>query len=287
MYVGTIHGYCNQYLRQLDSYYNFDVLDDYQLESLVYRLYDDIGLSQAYGSSIVGNVESFIKDYEIYENDLLEEQDLPTNVKKPISSFSDMLLKNRLLTFGSMIRLTVQEIEKAGGVEGLVHLFVDEYQDINPAQERLIKAMTREHAKLTVVGDDLQSIYQWRGSDVSKIIEFAHNWKGETHVLSANFRSRKDIVETADRFSRTIEPRYKEKNKAMRPILGDEGQRNVHWLNCGSEVEQSHTIADLIEKALEAGYKPSEIVILLRSVSRSGPTSSENSPRGRYLSIAR
>jgi len=271
MFVGTIHEYCNQFLKQLDDYRNFDVLDELQLESMTYRLHDELRLDKVYGYSIGGNIQAFIRDYEVYENELLDFSDLPKKIDECIRQFCNILHSNRLLTFGSMIRYACQEIEKQGGLDQLKHLFVDEYQDINPAQDRLIKTMVKKGSRLTVVGDDLQSIYQWRGSDVLRIIDFKKEWDGETHILSLNFRSRKDIVEAADRFSKTIEPRFKEKNKSMIPTVDDrKNGQNICWIQSKTEEEQNSCLLRILEKALQSGYSPSEIAILLRSVKRSG-----------------
>ena len=272
MFVGTIHEYCNQFLKELDAYHNFDVVDELQFESLIYRVHDELDLDKIYGHSIKGNIDAFTKDYEIFENELLAFSQVPQEINSCIKRFCDILQSNRLLTFGSMIRHACEEIEKIGGIEGLKHLFVDEYQDINPAQDRLIKAMVSKGAKLTVVGDDLQSIYQWRGSDVSRIIDFKKEWLGETHILSSNFRSRRDIVEVADFFSKTIEPRFKEKNKAMAPTIKfREDQQNVFWLPSGTEEEQDSSLVSLLDAALKSSYSPNEIAVLVRSVKRAGP----------------
>lgn len=144
MFVGTIHGYCNEFLKKQDEYHNFDVLDELQFGSLLYRVHDDIGLQSVYGHTIRGNIDAFTKDYEIFENELLEFKDLPPKISKCMHNFCSILQSNRLLTFGSMIRHASEEIEKNGGLENLKHLFVDEYQDINPAQNSLIKAMVKK-----------------------------------------------------------------------------------------------------------------------------------------------
>jgi DNA helicase-2/ATP-dependent DNA helicase PcrA len=272
MFVGTIHGYCNQFLKGLDNYHSFDVLDELQFGSLVYRVHDDIGLQSVYGHTIRGNIDAFTRDYEIFENELLEFEDLPKKISTCIRGFCTILQSNRLLTFGSMIRHASEEIEKQGGLENLKHLFVDEYQDINPAQNQLIKAMVKKGAKLTVVGDDLQSIYQWRGSDVSRIINFKEEWSGETHILSNNFRSREDIVNLADFFSKTIEPRFKEKSKTMVPTVEyRKSEQNAFWLPSNTEVEQNSSLVTLLKRAFKEGYSPNEIAILVRSVRRSAP----------------
>lgn len=272
LFVGTIHGFCNDFLKKLDKYYNFEVLDDMQLEALVYRLYDELELGTVYPYSFVGNIQRFIRDYEVYENELLDIQSVPESIRKPIQKFCNLLYTNRMLTFGSMIRYTYSEIEELGGLKHLKHLFVDEYQDINPAQELLIKAMVQQGSKLTVVGDDLQSIYQWRGSDISRIISFEDDWGGETHVLPENFRSRADIVIYADRFAKTIEPRFKAKNKTMKPVKDERSnQNNIFWAHSQTEQEQIVLLGDLVEKAIDSGYELRDIAILLRSVKRSAP----------------
>jgi len=67
------------------------------------------------------------------------------------------------------------------GAPGLRHLIVDECQDVNPAQERLIRRLTGPRVELCVNGDDDQAIYQWRGSDARNIVEFASRYPG-AHV---------------------------------------------------------------------------------------------------------
>src|ERR1043165_3128543 len=74
------------------------------------------------------------------------------------------------------------------------HLVVDEYQDVNGLQQRLIKAMVGPKTKIAVVGDDGQSIYWWRGAIVDFLIGFRKNFKGvKTARLEANFGSRKGV----------------------------------------------------------------------------------------------
>ena len=85
----------------------------------------------------------------------------------------------------------------------LRHLIVDEYQDVNPAQERLIELLARPAVELCVVGDDDQAIYQWRGSDVGNIVGFATRYPGvRTFTITENRRSRPHIVAAAAAFAR-------------------------------------------------------------------------------------
>src|SRR5207342_917027 len=76
------------------------------------------------------------------------------------------------------------------------YVVVDEYQDVNPLQERLIRGLIRFGANLCVVGDDDQTIYQWRGSAVSNIITFSDRYDDVHQVtLAENFRSSEGVVE--------------------------------------------------------------------------------------------
>ncbi len=79
------------------------------------------------------------------------------------------------------------------------HILIDEYQDTNALQYRIVKAMAKDHENLCVVGDDDQSIYGWRGAEVQHILGFANDWKGATVVrLEDNYRCREPILELAN-----------------------------------------------------------------------------------------
>lgn len=78
---------------------------------------------------------------------------------------------------------------------------VDEYQDVNISQERLINGLYKRMESVFVVGDDDQAIYGWRGADVRNIVEFDQRHRNcSVHTLSTNFRSTETIVSASDRF---------------------------------------------------------------------------------------
>ena len=106
--------------------------------------------------------------------------------------FDDLLLLVDEL-FGSHEEVRRQE---AGRFD---HLLIDEYQDTSGIQERILSALARDHRSLCVVGDDDQSIYAWRGAEISHILDFARRWPGARVVrLEENYRSTPEIIRAAN-----------------------------------------------------------------------------------------
>src|SRR4029077_14156926 len=134
-------------------------IDDLHFDALVGRLYDTLDLQKIYKDPFPRAIEPFLTDLEVFYNEHLTLTKVPSTIRPAITAFTDILSANRLLTFGGMIRLATEHLQKNGPLDGLRSLFVDEYQDVNPAQTALVKAMVPTSGKIRVVGDDLQSIY--------------------------------------------------------------------------------------------------------------------------------
>jgi DNA helicase-2/ATP-dependent DNA helicase PcrA len=105
--------------------------------------------------------------------------------------FDDLLLL--------VVRLFQESPETLAWYRGLwKHVLVDEYQDTNRAQYRIVRRLTSEHGNVCVVGDDFQSIYRWRGADIGNILDFEKDYPGTTVVrLEQNYRSTKSILAIA------------------------------------------------------------------------------------------
>ncbi len=153
-------------------------------------------------------------------------------------------------------------------LNNLRYLIVDEYQDINPAQEKLISLLAQSPVELCVVADDDQSIYQWRGSDVSNMLDFLNRYRPATSLtLSVNRRSRPKIIASANAFALTISPRLEKKMEPSRLADGLE----VHGWSAETDQDEPVTIADTIERLLERGYRYKDIAVLYRSVRTASP----------------
>ena len=117
------------------------------------------------------------------------------------------LRTDQYIDFSLMIREVVEAVRSnavpvENGIGRLRHLMVDEYQDVNPCQEELIRLLHQRSQTLFVVGDDDQSIYAWRGADVSNILGFQRRYAGcSVHTLSQNFRSTEPIVQASAAFA--------------------------------------------------------------------------------------
>src|SRR5690606_3098578 len=137
----------------------------------------------------------------------------------------------------------------------LRHLIVDEYQDVNPAQERLIELLAKPQgsADVVVVGDDDQAIYQWRGSHVANIVAFATRYPDVSKFeLLANRRSRPDIVALANGFAKSIPGRLDKEMTAVRPSDGPSVSIAIGHL---MEQDEADSIALDIEALHKGGVR--------------------------------
>ena len=142
------------------------------------------------------------------------------------------------------------------------HLLVDEYQDTNPSQYRIVKALAGEHRNLCVVGDDDQSIYGWRGAEVEHILHFHHDWPGAKIIrLEDNYRTCEAILEFANRLIAFNRQRHEKVLRASRPA----GLRPI-ILQCKDEIEEAVKVVSDIKQRLEnPGIQPRDIAILCRT----------------------
>lgn len=275
MFVGTIHSYCFQLLqRYVPKYGNYDVLDEHRHIGLLSREFENLCLHElGHGRRKMQPIRDFAWTVDVIGNELIEPSALSgTTLGECYSAYVEMLDRFRFLTYSRIISQAVDALKEATIFKlvhaPLRHLIVDEYQDINPAQEKLIELLAAPPVELCVVGDDDQSIYQWRGSDVTNILNFAQRRQGSASAkLETNRRSRPGIIKAANKFAKSIPNRLEKVMKARRP---DSPLQVVTWIEETPELE-AQKIADTIKRLHSLGYRYQDMAILLRSVRTSGP----------------
>ena len=140
-------------------------------------------------------------------------------------------------------------------------IFVDEYQDTDPVQYRIIKALAEKRRNLRVVGDDDQGIYGFRGADIQNILNFEKDYPdAKVITLEQNYRSTQQIV-NASRAIADFNPDRREKELFT---TNAEGEKVKH-LHCADHEEESVAITDFISRALRAGWDPCDFAILCRT----------------------
>jgi len=268
LFVGTIHAYCFRLLQTLvPRYETFDVLDDHQLTAFLAREATRLDLKRLDPKGrLFGSIARFLQGVDVVENELLDPAGMPEPFGAVLHDYLAALDRYRLLTYGQQVVRTVQELERDAVLSrvraDLRHLIVDEYQDVNPAQERLIALLTGPQVELCVVGDDDQAIYQWRGSDVSNIVTFADRYPGvATFEITTNRRSRPAIIAAANGFAETIDGRLPKTMGTHRPASG--GAEVVAWA-APDEQREAGWLTSMILDLHDAGVAYRHIALLVR-----------------------
>lgn len=210
LWMGTFHSICARILRQeidvLSYDKNFVIYDKGDQLSMIRRCLKVLDLdSKKYSpniiSSIIDKAKNKLEDVEVFEYNAL------SYYKKIVAGvyrqYQEELFENNALDFSDLILLTVKLFkEKPEILENYQNKFkytlVDEYQDINFAQYQLVKLLSGKYNNLFVVGDPDQSIYKFRGADLSNILKFEQDFPHSRVIkLEQNYRSTKVILEGA------------------------------------------------------------------------------------------
>ncbi len=180
-----------------------------------------------------------------------------------------------LLLFWAM--LVESESPLAEQIAGLYdHILVDEYQDTNHLQARILRGMCRTHQNLTVVGDDAQSIYSFRGATIRNILDFPQQYPGTAVVpLEENYRSTQPILDCTNTLISRAEERYT-KNLFTRRTGGEQP-----WLvTAHDEPAQTRFVVDRILELHEEGTPLREMAVLFRAGYMSADLEIELTARG-------
>lgn len=216
MYVGTIHSFCFELLKEyVQGFRGYDVLEEGKRYAFISSFLNELNfphlldwLKKHRGSKPYGMtkqswvINTFIRCVDIVREEMIDPEDVSEckSFNNALTVYDNKLKEKHFLDFSSMLFATVKQLKSDRTFlenvrEKYKYITVDEYQDINPIQEKLIKLLTGNNGNLCVVGDDDQSIYQWRGSTIENILTFAKMYKNVfTYPLKINYRSTNGII---------------------------------------------------------------------------------------------
>jgi DNA helicase-2/ATP-dependent DNA helicase PcrA len=266
MYVGTIHAYAKRVLDDYFKFGNYNVLDENEEIAFLMRHGWDIGINE-YEKNYSESCRVFLRAVNMVWDEMLDKKKLEIETPdfcEKLAHYEYLLDKHKLLTFGHMILLAVQKLRENPDTLNMVkHLIVDEYQDINRTQEELIR-LVGKNGEIFIVGDPRQSIYQWRGSDVSFFDSFEKTFNAtRTVTIKENRRSGIRIVANANKFAGSFERAHYEPMVATRKEDGFVGLVELE-----SPEDEAVWIADQIKELVKKrGLKYSDVGVLTRSVS--------------------
>jgi len=302
MFIGTIHGFCLYILQTyLFKYLKYSVLNAVQSRLFIARNSVKSGLKEvrvvrgpSTGKCLTSNpkdVRVFLDALNVLREDNVDMEQVPDELLGALEKYSKLLDQHRYLDYTRIMSEAIQalieendesvvRLQKAIG-ERIKYLIVDEYQDVNPLQEAIIRRLNQLGANLCVVGDDDQTIYQWRGSEIANILSFNGRYSGVRPVtLEENFRSSQGVVGSSRRVAEQNNPnRLGKAMKAMSHQTFDRG--DLLALDFPDPVTEARWIARRIQDTLgfpfidEPGMAPrgltySDCAILLRSVRHNG-----------------
>lgn len=270
LFVRTFHSACLRILKENAHYIgyksDFIILDEGDKLSIIKKIMKEAETPKRITPKIIikfiSNIKNETEDNITYDRHFFE------NV---YNKYLEYQLKENLMDFDDLIINTIKLFEKEIPVlnyyrERFKYILVDEFQDTNPQQYKFIKLLTQNADNdLTVVGDDDQSIYSFRGATVLNILNFENDFPNTRIIrLEENYRCPKDIVEAALSVIKNNSQRHRKNVFSNK----DNQYKIENWI-CYSDLEEAKDIVEEIEKLFDLGFEAGDIVILFRTNSQS------------------
>ena len=276
--MGTFHSICVRILRreiEKIGYSNtFVIYDDQDQKTLMKRVMKDLDISdKEIKPTVILNVISSAKnklqsakEYEREINSYQEEL-----IAKCFYRYQRELKQADALDFDDLIMKTVQVLEMSPPTLNYYqqlfrYILVDEYQDTNKAQYQLLKMLAQAHRNICVVGDDYQSVYRWRGADISNILNFEKDYPNtKTILLEQNYRSTQIILDVADC---VIKNNENQKRKKLWTD-NDAGELVTLYQAYDEKEEARFVVEEIAELQDKMKIKLNEVAILYRTNAQS------------------
>ncbi|WP_020677431.1 ATP-dependent helicase [Geopsychrobacter electrodiphilus] len=274
-WVATFHASCVRILRQeitaLGYGRDFIIYDDQDQQRLLKLVLTELGIGEkSLRPSAAAHAIDQAKNRGQRPADLADDED--QGLVEIYRRYQQRLKQANAVDFGDLILLTVQLFDEHPEIlqrwqARFRHILVDEFQDTNGIQYRLIHMLARPHGNLCVVGDDDQSIYAWRGAEITNILNFERDYVGtKTIRLEQNYRSTSRILAAA---GGVVEQNRERKGKTLWTD-NPEGAL-VRIEACGDDLEEARFVANEIERLQSSGRSLREIAVFYRTNAQSRP----------------
>ena len=276
MTIGTFHSVCAGLLRKhihvIGYDNNFTIYDQTDSKQLIKKVISDMNLdSKTFQANKYQYLISNLKNKMIKPDDVLLNTDsyIDEILRDIYVDYNTKLKENNAADFDDLLLLPLDIFNTNPSLleyyqNKFQYVLVDEYQDTNKPQFEFIYSVSRNNNEITVVGDDDQSIYGWRGADISNILNFSKSFENATTIkLEQNYRSTKIILDAAYHVV------SKNKNRADKKLWTDNIQGdNIDLYEYDNEIEESKGV---IRNVLSAARteKLNDIVLLYRTNTQS------------------
>ena len=277
MWVMTFHAACARFLRSEASRLGFqstftiyDQGDQVRLikQCIEFLEKDPKRFAPAAVHHQISNAKNALlgpAEYRAQVSNFMEE-----TVAEIFDLYDKRLRESNAMDFDDMIRHTVHLLEQHADIRDTWQrrfrfVMVDEYQDTNHAQYRMLKALAAEHGNVMCVGDADQSIYSWRGADIRNITSFEEDFpNANIVVLDINYRSTTHILEAANAVVRNNEQRL---DKDLKGVLG--AGELVKVVAVEDEHAEARYVVGQIEQAMQDGRSHGDIAVFYRTNAQS------------------
>ncbi|PSL25530.1 DNA helicase-2/ATP-dependent DNA helicase PcrA [Planomicrobium soli] len=280
MWVSTFHSMCVRILRRdidrMGFSKNFSILDTSDQLTVIKGVLKEKNLDpKKYEPRTMLNAISSAKneciDAAQFAADMNQHNPYEKTVSDVYSAYEKRLQKNQSLDFDDLIMTTLNLFNKVPEVlefyqNKFHYIHVDEYQDTNNAQYQLVQKLASKFKNICVVGDSDQSIYRWRGADITNILSFEKDYpNAKVIMLEQNYRSTKRILQAANDVIKKNTSRYP---KELRTDNAEGPAIILH--KAGDERQEAQYVVQTIQKLMDKeGYKTSDFAILYRTNAQS------------------
>jgi DNA helicase-2/ATP-dependent DNA helicase PcrA len=277
LWVGTFHATCVRMLRRdgkkIGIASNFAIMDDTDQRSIIRDVLHDLDFDERQltpGAALdeISKAKNALLDADKYESK--NTSFVGERIAQVFREYDRRLRESNGLDFDDLIAKTIEllesDVEVRTRYQNKFHyILVDEYQDVNYAQYKLCAVLAEEHKNLTVVGDDDQSIYSWRGSDYKNILRFEKDFPGaKVFHLEENYRSTQTILTVANEIVSQNADRAEKKIFTNR-AAGE----NVTVYGAETERAEARYVIEKIKELVREGAAYRDFLVLYRTNAQS------------------